>query len=210
MKKTTIFATLATNEAKPNRFISLALLAVLSFIANTNAVDWDKILKETGKVLEQMAKNVDIPQTAIAVQRNDPKANQGGIINVFIDGVEQKNGMKDGQTQSYLVNNGVHAIYLECPEGVSTALNFTASSQPIVFLATYEEPAWLFASPKCKLEKMPDDTGKIQQNNNKQKNDNSSQKYDVAEELEKFANLKNKGIITEEEFNAKKKQLLGL
>jgi len=190
--------------------ISLALLAVLSFITNTSAVDWDKILKETGNVLEQVAKNINIPQTAIAVQRNDPKANKGGIIKVFINGLEQKDGIKDGQTKSYIVNNGVNTIYLECPEGVSTVLDFTANSQPIVFLATYEEPAWLFASPKCKIEIIPDDTGKIQQNYNKQKNDNSSQKYDVAEELEKFANLKNKGIITEEEFNAKKKQLLGL
>jgi hypothetical protein len=29
-------------------------------------------------------------------------------------------------------------------------------------------------------------------------------------DLEKLADLKNKGIITEEEFNAKKKQILGL
>jgi len=202
--------TLVPNEAKPNSFISLALLAVLLFIANTSAVDWDKILKETGNLLEQMAKNMDIPQTAIAVQRSDPKANKGGIVNVLIDGLEQKNGIMNGQTKSYLVNNGVHSIYLECPEGVSTVLNFTANSQPIAFLATYEEPSGFLGSPKCKLEKIPDDTGKIQQNYNKQKNDNSSQKYDVAEELEKFANLKNKGIITEEEFNAKKKQLLGL
>jgi hypothetical protein len=199
-----------SNKAKPNRFISLALLAVLSFTADTSAVDWDKILKETGNILEQMAKNIDVAQTAITVQRNGLKANKGGIINVFIDGDEQKNGIKDGQTKSYTVNNGFHTIYLECPEGVSTTLNFTASSQPIAFLATYEESSWLLGSPKCKLERIPDDTGKIQQNYNKQKNDNSSQNYDVAEELEKFANLKNKGIITEEEFNAKKKQLLGL
>jgi hypothetical protein len=182
------------------------VLTVLLFIANTSAVDWDKI----GKALEQMAKGIDMPQTAIAVQRNDPKANKWGIINVFIDGIEQKNGINNGQTQSYIVNNGVHAIYLECPEGVSTALDFTASSQPIAFVATYEEPSGIFGIPKCKLEIIPDNTGKLKQNYNKQKNDNSSQKYDVAEELEKFANLKNKGIITEEEFNIKKKQLLGL
>jgi uncharacterized protein YwgA len=33
---------------------------------------------------------------------------------------------------------------------------------------------------------------------------------DPMEQLEKLASLKDKGIITEEEFNAKKKQLLGL
>ena len=31
-----------------------------------------------------------------------------------------------------------------------------------------------------------------------------------ADELKKFADLKDQGIITEEEFNAKKKQILGL
>lgn len=33
---------------------------------------------------------------------------------------------------------------------------------------------------------------------------------DDAEQLEKLADLKDKGIITEEEFNQKKKQILGL
>jgi hypothetical protein len=186
-------------------------LIVLLFIANANAVDWGKVAKEAGNVLEQVAKNIDIPQTAITVQRNDPKKNKGGLINVFIDGDEQVNGIKDGQTKNYMVSNGTHTIYLECPEGVSTALNFTASSQSVAFLAIYEEPSWLFGNPECKLERIPDDVpGKTQQNYNKQKNDNHSQNYDVAEELEKFANLKNKGIITEEEYNIKKKQLLGL
>jgi hypothetical protein len=36
------------------------------------------------------------------------------------------------------------------------------------------------------------------------------QPVDVAEELRKFKNLLDEGIITEEEFNAKKKQLLGI
>jgi predicted Zn-dependent peptidase len=35
-------------------------------------------------------------------------------------------------------------------------------------------------------------------------------KTSVADELEKLASLKEKGIITQDEFNAKKKQLLGL
>ena len=39
---------------------------------------------------------------------------------------------------------------------------------------------------------------------------NNSSNYTNLDELEKLANLKEKGIITEEEFVAKKKQLLGL
>lgn len=40
------------------------------------------------------------------------------------------------------------------------------------------------------------------------RNDTSTD--DVASQIEKFANLRDKGIITEEEFSAKKKQLLGI
>ena len=41
-------------------------------------------------------------------------------------------------------------------------------------------------------------------------NDSNNQQLDLTEELEKLADLKNKGVITEEEFAAKKKQLLGI
>jgi len=37
-----------------------------------------------------------------------------------------------------------------------------------------------------------------------------SDKGDYTEELEKIAGLRDKGILTEEEFQAKKKQILGL
>ncbi|MCL1957444.1 MAG: SHOCT domain-containing protein [Fibromonadales bacterium] len=161
-----------------------------------------------------------ISQTAITVQRNDPNSKEGGLIYVFIDNVKKENGIKDRQAESYVVNNGVHVIQVKCPKGESADLNFTANNKTVAFLAAYESPGFLalFSSPKCRLERMTvdDDTGfttdrKTQQSYNEQKKDNNSpQKYDATEELEKLANLKNKGIITEEEFNAKKKQLLGL
>jgi len=161
-----------------------------------------------------------VSQTAITVQRNDPNTNEGGEIYVFIDSEKKKNGIKDRQTESYVVNNGVHVIHIECPKGESAGLNFTANDKTVAFLAAYESPGFiasLFSSPKCRLERMSvdNDTGymtdrKTQQSYNEQKQDNSSQNYNATEELEKLANLKNRGIITEEEFNAKKKQLLGL
>jgi hypothetical protein len=160
-----------------------------------------------------------VSQTAITVQRNDPETNSGGEIYVFIDNKKEEDGLEDGKIKSYIVNNGVHTMHLECPRGESAALNFTANSQTVAFLAAYESPGFLaiFSTPKCRLERMAvdDDTGymtdrKTQQSYNKQKNDNSSQNYDAIAELEKLAELKNKGVITEEEFNAKKKQLLGL
>ena len=39
---------------------------------------------------------------------------------------------------------------------------------------------------------------------------NPVKSYKQADEIKKYAELKDRGIITEEEFNAKKKQLLGL
>ena len=49
----------------------------------------------------------------------------------------------------------------------------------------------------------------IEQNILKSQNSGHKEISD-ADELEKYAKLKEKGIITEEEFNAKKKQILGL
>ena len=43
-----------------------------------------------------------------------------------------------------------------------------------------------------------------------EKNQNNKGSSSQADELKKFADLKEQGIITEEEFNAKKKQILGL
>jgi hypothetical protein len=50
---------------------------------------------------------------------------------------------------------------------------------------------------------------------NEQRNSNKSQtiiqnQISEADELEKLAALKDKGILTEEEFNQKKKQILGI
>lgn len=42
------------------------------------------------------------------------------------------------------------------------------------------------------------------------KNETVAQKMTTTEELEKLAELKEKGIITEDEFNKKKSQILGL
>ena len=159
-------------------------------------------------------------QTAVTVQRDDPGTNEGGVIQVFIDNAKVSDkGLKDRQTESYVVNNGVHTIHVQCPKGESAALNFTANSQTVAFLTAYESPGFLaiFSSPKCRLERMnvDDDTGymtdrKTQQSYNKQEKKSSSQDYDAADELEKLAKLRDRGVITEEEFNAKKKQLLGL
>ncbi len=42
------------------------------------------------------------------------------------------------------------------------------------------------------------------------KNNNSTNSLDPADQIKKFAELRDQGIITEEEFTSKKKQLLGI
>jgi hypothetical protein len=197
---------------KTMRFILKAFQVLCLFLTST--------LIFSGCAPKKPALRPAISQTAITVQRNDPETNEGGLIDIFIDNVKDENeGLKDGQTKSYIVNNGVHTIHVKCPKGESAALNFTANSQTVAFLTAYKSPGFLaiFSKAECRLERMTvdDDTGyttdrKTQQSYNKQQKENSSQNYDATEELEKLAKLKDKGVITEEEFNAKKKQLLGL
>lgn len=59
-----------------------------------------------------------------------------------------------------------------------------------------------FEALKMKMEEI------ILKNKENSKDNYSSSNY--LDELERLANLKDRGIITEEEFNAKKKQILGL
>jgi hypothetical protein len=176
------------------------------------------VLVLSGCAPKKPAMRPAISQTAVTVQRDDPNTKEGGTVHIFIDNAKvSSSGLKDRQAESYIVNNGVHTIHALCPKGESAALNFTANSQTVAFIVAYESPGFLavFSSPKCRLERLhvEDDTGymtdrKTQQRYNKQEKDNSS--YDATDELEKLADLRRRGIITEEEFNAKKKQLLEL
>ena len=65
-------------------------------------------------------------------------------------------------------------------------------------------PIEMMEKIKLKIDEL---ISKHRQSNN---NSNVVNQISVADELEKFSNLLEKGIITQEEFDLKKKQLLGL
>jgi hypothetical protein len=156
-----------------------------------------------------------ISQTAVTVQRHDPKTEEGGVIGIVIDDKKAIEKLADMQTGTAVVNNGVHVIKAECPKGESAMLNFTANSKTVAFLTAYKSGG-LFSRADCRLERMnvDDDTGymtseKQQQSFNDQTKFKKQPDYDPYAELEKLANLKEKGIITEEEFLRKKQEILG-
>jgi len=155
-----------------------------------------------------------ISQTAVTVQRHDPKTGEDGVIGIVIDDNKVIGDLADMQTRTAVVNNGVHVIKAECPKGESAMLNFTANSQTVAFLVAYKSGVF-FSKADCRLERMKvdDDTGymtseKQQQSYNDQTNFKKQPSYDPYAELEKLANLKDKGIITEEEFQRKKQEIL--
>jgi hypothetical protein len=156
-----------------------------------------------------------ISQTAVTVQRHDSKTNEGGKVSIYIDDKEAINNLEDMQTGTALVNNGVHVINAKCPNGESAMLNFTANSKTVAFLTAYKSGGF-FSKSDCRLERMnvDDDTGymtneKQQQSYNDQSKIKKQPDYDPYAEIEKLADLKQKGIITEEEFQFKKKEILG-
>jgi hypothetical protein len=51
---------------------------------------------------------------------------------------------------------------------------------------------------------------KVTSSNHKQSHESSNSTIDVADQLEKLSNLKDRGIITQSEFDAQKQKLLGL
>ncbi len=156
-----------------------------------------------------------ISQTAVTVQRHDPKTDEGGTINIYIDDKKVIGDLEDMQTGTTVVNNGVHVINAKCSKGESAMLNFTANSQTVAFLTAYKSGGF-FSKAECRLERMnvDDDTGymtnqKQQQHYNDQTKFKKQSDYDPYAEIEKLADLKQKGIITEEEFQFKKKEILG-
>jgi len=156
-----------------------------------------------------------ISQTAVTVQRHDPETDGGGTISIYIDDKKVIEELNDMQTGTTVVNNGVHVINAKCSKGESAMLNFTAASQTVAFLTAYKSGGF-FSKADCRLERMKvdDDTGymtseKQQQSYNDQTKFKKQPDYDPYAEIEKLADLKQRGIITEEEFQLKKKDILG-
>jgi len=77
-----------------------------------------------------------LSQTVINIQRGNTKLEKGKLF-IYVDDqcINPKAPIVKGQVVSYPVNNGVHYIHGVCGKYVSDAINFTANSQTVSFLA---------------------------------------------------------------------------
>jgi hypothetical protein len=157
-----------------------------------------------------------LSQTVVTVQRHDAKGDHGGEISVLIDDKETNTKLKDRETKAIPVANGVHFIQVKCPDGESASLNFTANYTTVPFLASYVDRIWPVPN-ECTLERLEldDDTGantkQIQQQHYAPAPTSAKESIESpATQIKKWDELRKEGIISEEEFQAKKKQILGL
>jgi len=104
-----------------------------------------------------------LSQTVINIQRGNTKLEKGDLY-IFVDDqcINPKAPIQKGQFVAYPVNNGVHYIHGVCGKYVSEAINFSASSKTVSFLAeTVKEPG-LFGKTKLVINRsnVADDTGR--------------------------------------------------
>jgi hypothetical protein len=103
-----------------------------------------------------------LSQAVINVQRSSTKLDTGTLY-IYVDDViiNKKVPIKKGQFMSYPVNNGVHYIHGVCGKLVSEAINFTASSETVSFVATIENSPGLFGKKKLVISRsiVSDETG---------------------------------------------------
>jgi hypothetical protein len=81
-----------------------------------------------------------LDQTVINIQRSATKLDAGKLF-VFVDDLQlnKKAPIKKGQFATYPINNGVHYIHVVCGKLVSDAINFSANSKTVSFVATIEK-----------------------------------------------------------------------
>jgi hypothetical protein len=76
--------------------------------------------------------------------------------------INPKAPIQKGQNVSYLVNNGVHYIHAVCGKLTSEAINFTANSKTVPFLAETVKDPGLFGKTRLVMNRsvVADDTGR--------------------------------------------------
>jgi len=104
-----------------------------------------------------------LSQTVINVQRGNTKLEKGKLY-IYVDDqcINPKAPIQKGQFVSYPINNGVHYIHGVCGKYVSEAINFSANSKTVSFLAeTVKEPG-LFGKTRLVINRSSviDDTGR--------------------------------------------------
>jgi hypothetical protein len=104
-----------------------------------------------------------LSQTVINIQRGNTKLEKGKLY-IYVDDqcINQNAPINKGQFVSYPINNGVHYMHGVCGRYVSDAINFSANSTTVSFLAeTVKEPG-LFGKTKLVINRsnVVDDTGR--------------------------------------------------
>jgi len=104
-----------------------------------------------------------LSQTVINVQRGNTKLEKGKLY-IYVDDqcINPKAPILKGQFVSYPINNGVHYIHGVCGKYVSEAINFSANSKTVSFLAeTVKEPG-IFGKTRLVINRsnVADDTGR--------------------------------------------------
>jgi hypothetical protein len=103
-----------------------------------------------------------LSQTVINVQRSSTNLDKGDLY-IYVDDliINNKAPIKKGQFATYAINNGVHYIHGVCGKLVSEAINFSASSKTVSFIATIEKGPGLFGKQKLVITRstVSDDTG---------------------------------------------------
>jgi PBP1b-binding outer membrane lipoprotein LpoB len=90
-----------------------------------------------------------LDQTVINVQRSSTSLDTGNLY-ILVDDlhINKKTPLKKGQFATYAVNNGVHYIHGVCGKLVSEAINFTANSRTVSFVATIKKDPGLFGKKR--------------------------------------------------------------
>ena len=103
-----------------------------------------------------------LSQTVINIQRGNTKLEKGKLY-IYVDDrcINRKVPIRKGQFASYPVNNGVHYIHGVIRKYVSEAINFSADSNTVSFVAEIVKQR---GRPKTKLvinrSNVVDDTGR--------------------------------------------------
>jgi len=131
---------------KSHKLAGVAVFATLVFPA---IAILGSVITLIGCATPKQAARPAISQTAVTVQRHDPKTNEGGTVSIYIDDKETIKDLEDMQTGTAVVNNGVHVINAKCPNGESSMLNFTANSKTVAFLTAYKSGGF-FSKSDCR------------------------------------------------------------
>jgi hypothetical protein len=104
-----------------------------------------------------------LSQTVINIQRGNTKLEKGKLF-IYVDDqcINPKAPIHKGQFVSYPINNGVHYIHGVCGKYVSEAINFSANSKTVSFLAETVKGPGVFGKTSLVINRsnVADDTGR--------------------------------------------------